>query len=181
MFRTNSARLAVIMAIYSVILSRSLWLVMVYGFVHAGIMLGIVAIDGFLLGKCLGISVSLMSLAHYLWQYALLASPSSIIKVWPNQQGEWHLQSKNGKVHVAQLRSGSFVTPILTILNFHPIRAVDLSVKQQKWFALFLKKIMNYRFNIPVILCKDNVNAKAFRYLRVYLKTTNYYETNTKL
>lgn len=90
-------------------------------------------------------------------KHALRTLPTSIIQCWLAETGDWHLQTKAGRIYSGQLQGDSLITPYLTVLNF---------------------KVVNSRKKLAITITSDAIDIQAFRRLRVYLAT--HYEQPTR-
>jgi len=102
------------------------------------------------------LAICLCSLLWRLFDHAFHLLPFAVTRLWTDENGAWHLQSKNGKVRITALRGDSVSTPGLIILNF---------------------KRGNFRkgnLGTSVLLCKDMLDPASWRRLKIYL---NYFNT----
>jgi hypothetical protein len=133
-------------------ISPSMRLALLFMLLHIGAMVCIVlaAVPPVLQGGLLVMCV--VSLLWCLLQHAWLKLPSAIVQLWVDENGAWHLQAKNGKVHSAHLQGDSIVTPQWLLLNFKQVR-----------------KSWGLSANRSIVLCLDSLDPVTFRRLRVYL------------
>lgn len=80
-------------------------------------------------------------------RHALLRDAGSVVRVLWDAQGQWTLTQRDGTAFSAKLLSGSYLHPILTVLNF---------------------KVSNWR-RMSVVILPRRVEAENFRKLRVRL------------
>lgn len=132
----------------SMTISASLRLTLFCIFVHVGAMLCVVFSSASNWIQIPMLILGTVSLGWCLLQHALVLLPTSVMKVWVDASGTWHLESKNGTVRTAQLQGNSLVAPCLVLLNF---------------------KSVSRRFGLSVMVCQDNVSVIMFRRLRLYL------------
>ncbi|KPJ67550.1 MAG: hypothetical protein AMJ43_04700 [Coxiella sp. DG_40] len=92
------------------------------------------------------------SLYVTLQRYAFLKSSKAIIKLWKEKDNSWRLLNNENHILNAHLRTDSFVSRHLIILNFD-----------------IVKKF----FTVPVLLCSDSLDKKTLRHLRVSLTIRN--------
>ncbi len=85
----------------------------------------------------------ILSYYYSLTKYALLSYPSSISKIWC-QDNTWFLQTKSGNIFTSQLQH-KFISRYLIILNF---------------------KVREKRFTVPVIIGSDALDVNKFKQLR---------------
>lgn len=83
-------------------------------------------------------------------RHALLRAPRSVVRVLWNAADVWSLCLRDGTTLEAQLVPGSFVHPLLTVLNF---------------------RITRWR-RVSVVIFPGRVDAEMFRKLRVKLRLT---------
>ena len=83
-------------------------------------------------------------------RHALLRAQRSVVRLLWNAADVWSLTFRDGTTTEAQLLSGSFVHPILTVLNF---------------------RITRWR-RVSVVIFPGRVDAEIFRKLRVRLRLT---------
>ncbi len=86
---------------------------------------------------------------YFITVHALRKARKSVVRVIWEDNGRWYVVRRSGEKVRVQLRGDSFVTPVLTILNFK---------LPDKWFGQ------------SVILVGDNVNLDTHRRLRARLK-----------
>lgn len=89
------------------------------------------------------------SLVFYVRREGLRLAPASVVSftLYPDCRCEF--QTRDGTVHAAELLGSSFVAPYLTVLNLRPVGSI----------------LARHAVIVP-----DNVDAEAFRKLRVLLK-----------
>ena len=81
-------------------------------------------------------------------EYISLHAPHAVVGI-NYTASTWKLTTANGSITRAEIQASSFVTPMLTLLEF----VTELGARRR------------------VVLLRDNVGANAFRQLRVLLNT----------
>lgn len=120
------------------------WVVVMH--VFAGVMLWLSALPPWLAFASMPMLTG--SLVFYLRGPCLRLSSGAIVSVSLHPDCRCEFQTKNGEYHDALLLGSSFVAPYLTVLNLRPAG----------------------RLARHAVILPDNVDAEAFRKLRVLLK-----------
>jgi hypothetical protein len=130
-------------------LSRWFILVVIICYVGAVISLNIISWNVFWKIPCT--LLSLYCFKRYLYRYALLRHPQSVVAFGKQNMDEWYLKTRQGELILAKLKASSVLTSYFVLLNFY---AVD-----------------NRKFSL--ILFKDSLDTQNFRRLSAYLRHFN--------
>ena len=98
--------------------------------------------------------LTILVVAHAVYairRHALLRDASSVVRVLWDAQDQWTLTRRDGTTFSARLLPGSYLHPLLTVLNF---------------------KVANWR-RTSVVMVPQRVDAEGFRQLRVRLMLAN--------
>ncbi len=119
-------------------------LIMMHAGALMGINLSVISIELKLLLSAFVIINAIFSFNKYI----LLSSPHAIIGISINNQGQWHLMTRNGEVLAAQLCGDTICSRWLVILNF---------------------TLEGLKKRCSCLIFPDSIESDHFRQLRVYL------------